>query len=136
MSLRQDYVFTLKKLFMAVKRGDTFGVLKICGETWFLRYVDEPDPNGSGRTALHWATRRGYTTQAAILVESGAESRVKDATGWNAMHYAARYGHRQIVKNLLGSPHGEELCNQKDAIGNTPVTCQLYFTCLLALYIP
>ena len=58
----QDYVYTLKKLHAAVKRGDTFGVLKIAGETWFLRYIDDPDPSGSGRTALHWAARRGYTT--------------------------------------------------------------------------
>ena len=46
---------------------------------------------------------------------------MKDSSGWNSMHHASRYGHREIVKNLLGSPHGGELCNQRDAAGNTPL---------------
>jgi len=118
---RQNHVFTLRAFVNAAKEGDTFSVLKLAGESWFLRYVDELDPDGSGKNALHWATRRGEATMAQILVQSGADPRIRDSSGWSAMHYTARYGHAQALKNLLGSQYGEELVHAKESLGSAPL---------------
>jgi ankyrin repeat protein len=79
------------------------------------------DPDGSGKNALHWASRRGAATMAQILVQSGADPRVRDQSGWSSMHYASRYGHAQALKNLLGSKYGEELASSKESLGASPL---------------
>jgi len=120
---KQNHIFTLRKFNRAAKSGEsgTLEVLKIAGQGWFLRFIDDLDPDGSGKNALHWAARRGSATMVSILVQSGADPLKRDTSGWCSMHYAARYGHEQVLKNLLGSSVGERLVHEKESLGCTPL---------------
>jgi len=96
---RQNHLYMLRKHLAAAKAGDTFGILKISGQAWFLPFIDDIDPDGSGKNAMHWAARKGSATMAQILVQSGADPRKRDASAWNAMHYCSRCeGWRELLR--------------------------------------
>ncbi|KAL8870062.1 MAG: hypothetical protein Q9174_003806 [Haloplaca sp. 1 TL-2023] len=69
--------------------------------SFMLRYglaVNEVD--SEGRTALHEAARRGYSTAIPVLLESGADASVQSRTGWTPMEEAAASG-EEIILQLL-----------------------------------
>ncbi len=56
---------------------------------------------GTGRTALHIASDRGYMRIVNMLLAAGADVSRRDAGGWCALHLAARSGHDRVVERLV-----------------------------------
>lgn len=61
-----------------------------------LNYQDE----ALGRTALHYAAEKGYTTLAEALVHKGADSSIRDGAGQTALDLA-RENHSDAIVQLL-----------------------------------
>jgi ankyrin repeat protein len=53
------------------------------------------------RTALHWASEKGFERIAELLIHHGGDPGVQDARGFVPLHYAASAGHEGICKILL-----------------------------------
>jgi len=79
--------------------------------------VDSPD--AMGRTALILSATKGYSVLAKILLDGGADVRIRDKNEKRtALHFAALNGHLSIVAELLKK--GADV-NEKDAAGKTPL---------------
>ncbi len=71
------------------------------------RLIDtgEANVNGDrdeyGRTALHWASIRGYLEISELLTSSGADVNIRDMNGETALHFASVSGNLKIVQLLL-----------------------------------
>ena len=64
--------------------------------------VNYPCPTSTGTmTALHFASRHGYTDLANHLLYWGADANVKDSRGFHALYKAAERGHGEVVRILL-----------------------------------
>ena len=63
---------------------------------------DAPDKKGWRRTALHVAACNGEGEMVKMLLERGANPNVRDADGWTSLWAAARFGHAEIAKLLIG----------------------------------
>jgi ankyrin repeat domain-containing protein 50 len=68
--------------------------------------------NCFGYTALILAARQGYLDIVERLLDTQAESEVRDSEGWTVLHHAARMGHKSVVCALLD--HGEDINAQDD----------------------
>ena len=55
------------------------------------------------RTALHYAASRGLNPE--VLLEAGADPRLRDSIGNTALHVAAAAGHSHVVKVLIQCEH-------------------------------
>lgn len=62
--------------------------------------------NFIGKTPLHDASERGHTAVVKILLNAGADPCAPDGNRTMPMHYAARYGHLDILTELFSSPQG------------------------------
>ena len=62
--------------------------------------VDARESN-AGRTCLHLAALCGNTSLVFWLLTNGASVRKASALGMNALHYACKYGHADVVALLL-----------------------------------
>ena len=63
--------------------------------------MDERDPD-FGRTALHYACRRGNHDVVRLLLDHGCDLSLKEPDGRSPLHFAAAYGSREMVLELLG----------------------------------
>jgi ankyrin repeat protein/L-ascorbate metabolism protein UlaG (beta-lactamase superfamily) len=54
----------------------------------------------TGKTALHEAALRGYTSIVEDLLRAGAEKNARDLNGHTALSYAQKYGHRDTADVL------------------------------------
>jgi ankyrin repeat protein len=82
-----------------------------------LEAVDE-----SGATPLHIAATHGKTSALAWLLECGADLRVADDQGYDALAWACCKGHQSTVVTLLQSraaPEGNESSNGKTPLALT-----------------
>ena len=61
------------------------------------------DRDGSGWTALHWASNRGYLDIAELLVSSGADMNIGTNSGMTALHFASYNGYLDIAELLVSS---------------------------------
>lgn len=62
-------------------------------------WLNTSDVNGN--TPLILASKFGYDQIVTQLLDAGARAEVANASGWTALHFAARGGHYKIVKTLL-----------------------------------
>lgn len=56
------------------------------------------------RTALAFAARDGHTAIVALLLENGANRKLRDKQGKSALVYAQAWNRKKIVR-LLRQPH-------------------------------
>ncbi|GEM_PF-1881241 len=81
----------------------------------------ESDPNAEDdlqRRPVHFAAYNGSTGILEMLVESGAEVRVRDADGLTPLHLCAHMGYDEVVRLLLET--GVDV-DAKDNEGKTPL---------------
>lgn len=72
------------------------------GNTFNLKqFIDKP--NGTSRTALHYAAGKNHLNCTRLLLEYGASRRALDQLGQTPLHRAATLGHLEIAKALLES---------------------------------
>ncbi|CAM9408439.1 unnamed protein product, partial [Chrysoparadoxa australica] len=65
------------------------------------RYAPSTGPTHFGRTPLMMAASGGHAASAAALLEAGAAIDGRDAAGWTAMHWAARWSRVGVLQVLL-----------------------------------
>ena len=82
-----------------------------------------------GRTALHWAVRRGDLAKVKLLLQHGANPNITSQSGSNSLYFAAQSGHASVIDLLL--QYGVEV-NQSNSAGLTPLMMQ----CLLRTAYP
>ncbi|KAL8873279.1 MAG: hypothetical protein Q9174_001225 [Haloplaca sp. 1 TL-2023] len=58
-------------------------------------------PNAAGNTPLHWAAMNGHLEAVKQLVNSGADSSIKNNAGYDAVFEAERAGKEGVVEWLL-----------------------------------
>lgn len=56
-----------------------------------------------GRTALHWAARKGTPAHIARLIDAGAVINSPDNNGWTPLHWAAEFGKIDNLEMLARS---------------------------------
>ncbi|XP_043839943.1 ankyrin repeat domain-containing protein 39 isoform X2 [Dromiciops gliroides] len=66
--------------------------------------TDPSQPDPSGYTALHYASRNGHYAVCQFLLESGAKCDAQTHGGATALHRASYCGHTEVVRLLLS--HG------------------------------
>jgi ankyrin repeat protein len=82
-------------------------------------YADLDFPDSYENTPLHIAAAKGHTEIASLLVEVGANSRLKNSFGDTPLHNACKMGHSEIASILVKHfANGVNLGNNK---GNTPL---------------
>ncbi|KAF0483209.1 serine/threonine-protein phosphatase 6 regulatory ankyrin repeat subunit B-like [Gigaspora margarita] len=57
--------------------------------------------NNNGKTALHWASKNGYTTIVKSLIKYKAQIDVKDGDDCTPLFFAAEAGHEKVVNKLI-----------------------------------
>ena len=97
----------------AIAKGDAEDV-----RNHLLLGSDVNERNQQGWTPLHFATVRGRTACAEVLIEQGAELDPRTGTEKTPLHLAADRGFLEIVKLLVGN--GADLSAQDDE-GWTPL---------------
>ncbi len=53
------------------------------------------------KTALHYAVEKNNIEVCKVLLENGANPSIADKRGLTCLHYAARYGYKNIVNLLI-----------------------------------
>ncbi len=66
-----------------------------------------------GRTALHWAVRRGHPEVVKILLAHGARTDITDREGKTALDLAREQENTEIVRLLTGGEEGERTFKTK-----------------------
>jgi ankyrin repeat protein/L-ascorbate metabolism protein UlaG (beta-lactamase superfamily) len=80
-------------LQFAVKKGDTELVDLLIKHKASLDAVDAR----TGKTMLHEAALRGYSTTVEKLITGGADKQAKDKNGYTALSYALKYGNKTVA---------------------------------------
>lgn len=102
-----------KTILHAIAKGDPVDV-----ENHLLLGADVNEKNKQGWTPLHFATVRGRTGCAEVLIAAGAELNPKTGTEKTPLHFAADRGYLEIVERLV--EHGADRA-AKDDEGWTPL---------------
>lgn len=84
--------------------------------------VDAPGGDQAA-PALHWAICKGHSSTISLLIRYGADWRVRDQQGYNAMHVAAQNDQDMLV--LLLKAQGADI-NSLDRAGRTPLLWAAY----------
>jgi Ankyrin repeats (3 copies) len=83
-----------------------------------------------GQTALFYAARTGSEAALKVLLEAGANVMARDRFGRTAFHWAASYGHADVLALLLAQPDARKCVDERFASGETPllmaVRCNLW----------
>lgn len=75
----------------------------------------------AGRTALHWASWKGYTEIVKLLINNPeTDINIKHIFGQTAFHFACQNGYNDIVKLFINAPKFNSL-NEKDINKKTPL---------------
>lgn len=99
------------------------------GQLDSVRVILSKDPtaveakDGAGRTPLHMAANGGHVDIFELLIEKGADPKVKTQANTTTLHYAALGGHLNIVNRLIELGVGLDEKNFQTA---TP----LYYACM------
>lgn len=88
--------FLRQKLFQATGEGITLAVSALLD-----RSADPDSTNEYKQTALHIASRSGWSSGVCLLVRRGACIDARDATGVTPLMCAAEYGHADTCSQLL-----------------------------------
>ncbi|TQD79785.1 hypothetical protein C1H46_034648 [Malus baccata] len=73
-------------------------------------------------TPVHLASRKGHITIVELLLKHCPPPRdLLDKNNWNILHTAVWHRRDNMVKYILGKFEFQELINQKDKFGNTPL---------------
>ncbi|KAM2895260.1 hypothetical protein FF1_010396 [Malus domestica] len=76
----------------------------------------------NGFTPIHLASRKGHITIVELLLKHCPPPRdLLDKNNWNILHTAVWHRRDNMVKYILGKFEFQELINQKDKFGNTPL---------------
>jgi len=102
---------TRSPLINAAHIGDVNSIKNLCN-------VNEQDKYG--QTPLIHSISKKKSDAARFLIESGADIKIKDAEGFDALLWAAHYGNLEIIDLLLGK--GADIESQ-DSSGETPLMC-------------
>lgn len=68
---------------------------------------------------LHLAAKAGHAKAVRLLLEQGADVLAEDYFGRTALHAAARFGHWEVVEELMKAADSERLAASKDKQGRT-----------------
>lgn len=89
---------------------EKISTLRVAARMGFTNIVQDlilRDPNSvlakgiGGNSALHEASRAGWTEIVTILLDNGADPLAKDGKGKRPLYYAAERGHADVVSKLL-----------------------------------
>jgi len=94
---------------------------------YFVKKGAEVDAIGGElmSTPMHWATRQGHTQIVVLLLQYGADFRIKDREGYSCLHLAAQFGFTAIVGYLIAK--GQSV-NDQDGNGMTALMWSSYRT--------
>ena len=84
----------------AVRRGDPKELTRLLNGT-ITGTVNVNVFDGDGQTPLHQSVLVGNLELVKLLVQFGADVRLANRDGWNALHIAAYGGHDDIVLYLI-----------------------------------
>jgi ankyrin repeat protein len=87
-------------IHLLTDRGDKAGVSSLIasGEN-----VNVNEPDSAGETPLHYASIRGHSEVAVILISHGADPNIKSDRGVTPLHDAAKHGKLDTVTCLVDS---------------------------------
>ena len=74
-----------------------------------------------GKTPLHISVSSGNLTSVKELLARKADLFVKDSAGHNALHFAVLYNRKAIIRAILDIPNSEELANDVNTKGYSPI---------------
>ncbi|CAG8766268.1 9578_t:CDS:2, partial [Gigaspora margarita] len=66
-----------------------------------MRKAEINSLNNNGKTALHWASKNGYTTIVKSLIKYKAQVDAKDRDDCTPLFFAAEAGHEKVVNKLI-----------------------------------
>ncbi len=102
----------LSPLNLALIEGDTEAVATILNK--MPQVINDAEPF-LGMTALDWAAVRGHADLVRLLLDRGADVKVRSTAGNTPLHYAALAGNPDIIESLLrAGAHVNERNNNGD----------------------
>ncbi|XP_050333974.1 palmitoyltransferase Hip14 [Bactrocera neohumeralis] len=79
-------------------------------------------------TPLHWATRQGHLGSVVLLMNAGADPRIRDAEGCSCIHIAAQFAHTALVAYFIAKGVDPDL---QDRGGMTALMWAAWKVCAL-----
>ncbi|KAJ3256992.1 hypothetical protein HK103_004975 [Boothiomyces macroporosus] len=105
-------------LFEACRKGD---IDTVYDQLWKGTDVNRKFPH-TGNTPLSIACQCGHTRIVSLLIEFGAEIKVKDDYGVTPIHWASNYDDPKLINTLLEKGDlGLSELSLKDSFGSTPL---------------
>ncbi|KAI8017515.1 Adenylosuccinate lyase [Camellia lanceoleosa] len=93
-------------------------LLELTPHTYVWNWADVNLKNNGGRTALHYASSKGWLKIAEILLSHGASINLKDKVGCTPLHRATSTGNSELCELLI--EEGAEV-DAIDKAGQTPL---------------
>ena len=91
-------VLVRTEFFEAAANNDLETIKKCIGKGYDINTQDSDDELV---TALHVASRNGYTDMTRLLLEKGADVDLGDCYGHTPLFFACEHGHADVVRLLL-----------------------------------
>ncbi|XP_077288006.1 uncharacterized protein LOC143912590 [Arctopsyche grandis] len=97
--LLADVSISSDELFYQVVENGQEEILQV-----LINYIPNINSmNADGDALIILASRNGYVGIVSALLDKGSDVDIVDRRGWNSLHNAAHYGHREVVNKLLQS---------------------------------
>lgn len=106
-------------LHVAAKFCDNIALKALLEEPGIKKMINHGDQKGL--TPLVWAIKGEKIENIQLLLESGASVKNVGRSDSNALYYAASHLSKDDLKTLLVYSNIEELLNESDRIGSTPI---------------